>query len=92
MFRANETFHLAQFLLRHFNEMPCDWLYPKFIEAQPLPCTATPREYPLVLGACHEGLRKLLLGDGKGHDLCTHRGHFSSLKGKVVPVHLETGL
>ena len=91
MFPSNDTVRLAHYLLRHFNEMPCDWLYPKFVEIQPLPCQATPEKYPQVQ-TCNEELRRLRLRDSKGQDMCAHRGHYSSLKGKVVPVHLDVPL
>ena len=87
MFPSNDTMKLAQFLLRHFDEKPCDWLYPIFVESQPLPCQAEPEKYPLVKH-CREEIRTLDLHShrprGPRHDICFHRGRFSSLPGKVL--------
>ncbi|OQV23448.1 putative Alpha-1,3-mannosyl-glycoprotein 4-beta-N-acetylglucosaminyltransferase B [Hypsibius exemplaris] len=90
MFRSNDTFHLSQYLLRRFDAMPCDWLYPIFAENLPNPCEADPERYPQAQHDCGSHSRKLRLVDEKGRDLCHHRGRFSSLKGKVVPIHLAT--
>ncbi|OQV16647.1 putative Alpha-1,3-mannosyl-glycoprotein 4-beta-N-acetylglucosaminyltransferase A [Hypsibius exemplaris] len=79
MFPANDTFQLAQFLLRRYDEMPCDWLYPLFVDAQ-----ANPR----AANTGYQWSRKLVLKDRRyhHHDLCFHRGKFSSFKGKIVDI------
>jgi hypothetical protein len=60
-FRAKDTFHLARFLLQHFEEQPCDWLYETFVNAQPNPCQAEPQKYLLALADCRPSSKKVIL-------------------------------